>query len=64
MCRCRAEHIEQLQHLTAVHRAVLSTANTLRAVTVTANAKLVSKARCQGLQVVSVLHHAVWLTGF
>lgn len=53
----------QLDHVTDVHKAVLSVGDSMRAVTVTANAKLISKARSQGLSVVSVVHHAIWLTG-
>ena len=55
--------MDELEHLTPAQKAVFGLGDSLRALTVTANGRAVSKARSQGVALVCVVHHAVWLTG-
>jgi len=59
---CRLPRVEQLQ-VTPAQTALLEVGHVMRAVTVTANAKLVSKAQHRHVPQVLAVHHAVWLTG-
>lgn len=55
--------VERLEGASDVQKAMLGLGAVLQCPTVTANGRLISKAACQGVNVVCLTHHAVWLTG-
>jgi hypothetical protein len=61
--KCRSRRIDALEYVTEAHKAIFGLGDGRKCPTVTANAKMLSKARSQGVHLMGIVHHAIWLTG-